>query len=224
MTPTTENTLLELAGAELERQKARIAELKAQLLDLRQREHAAVHNAALEDAAQVLLNGRFLHDQAPGALLAREAVKAIRALKSTATPTTAERIAAFERAMARDGEIRKLHADPPGSRMSCEIRPPHADVRHVPTCPHALRKIGLCSCAPLSCAFQLEQALAEVERLRGVERSLRGALEGLADFDPEDAEDEGRDDGWCWCGGSEVHEEQCDAARLALSPVAVGGG
>lgn len=33
-----------------------------------------------EKAAQMLLNGNFLHDQAPGAILAREAAKAIRAL------------------------------------------------------------------------------------------------------------------------------------------------
>ena len=43
-------------------------------------------NDVLEEIAQFLLNGRFLHDQAPTALFAREAAFAIRCLKTTAQP------------------------------------------------------------------------------------------------------------------------------------------
>lgn len=45
-----------------------------------------VRDAALEEAAMLLLNGSFLHDEAPGARLAREAAKAIRELKTRPAP------------------------------------------------------------------------------------------------------------------------------------------
>ena len=41
----------------------------------------ACARAALEEAARVCENGRFLHDDAPAARFARECAKALRALK-----------------------------------------------------------------------------------------------------------------------------------------------
>ena len=58
-----------------------VAHLVAQL--------AAARAAGLEEAAQLLLNGSFLHDQSPAKRLAEQAASAIRAIATQAAPTPA---------------------------------------------------------------------------------------------------------------------------------------
>lgn len=138
----TENTLLELAGAELERMKSRIEDLETELAQAECRAHNDVRDAALEEAALAVAALAYTTVRIPtdGSEVVNrdQALEAIRALKSPATkeePACTDlgtfRIdpdsinaamdagAAFRRQL--EPMVRSLHADPPGSRMQ---RPP----------------------------------------------------------------------------------------------------
>lgn len=60
---------------------------------------------------------------------------------------------------------------------------------------------------------ELGKALEEEEALS---TELVTVLKRLADFDPNDSENEGWTGGWCFCSGGKRHDAACVAARKVL--------